>query len=634
MSDSIIINVYDPQTVLNVAATSATAAATLSLQNYTGVMKVLDVITKSPWVDVRAFGAKGDGITDDRLSIQNAINQGGTVRFTAGTYNIGFMIPASYPIGFDVQDNTHIIIDKNVTIKCVANDYTHYYIFNIDGKTNVVIEGGIIIGDRDSHTGTTGEWGFGVRINNSSYITVRNVTVKNCWGDGFVISGNSYNVVLDNCISYNNRRQGCSITGGEYIYVNKGSYGNTNGTDPQAGIDIEPNSPVDKIKNILIDGVDFSNNVGSGLEINIMGLATVSGTPDEVRIFIDDCTFSNNSRGLTYVCSSGSPQINTVTGIIKVTNPKLKNNTDGLCIYNIVPDIMPKLVIDDIDIDGWSNYAIRTTTALTGDTLTSTYGGFEIYGAHLKNPPATLPSPAAAILLNPTGTKKINAIIKDIEVSGMSQQQTVYWTRGDGNITFKSPSIITDSAYTYEFVNGLNISYSSDITFYLPQANYHKDKEYTLVHTGQANAFRVGLATGTDKISGITELVTGIANMLYIAGANYTFKSDGIDTWNVVNKVGKILPLGYTNERRVVYGNTFPTTGTWNRGDIVRYTNAYTGSNSEWICTVAGTPGTWQPSGLIGQTKLTVPTDSTATDIAGLNTKINELLANIRTAKI
>lgn len=72
----------------------------------TAVPGNLQIGGPSPWLDVRAFGATGNGITDDTIAIQNAINQlqesGGTVFFPCGTYlvgegysNVGLTISAS-----------------------------------------------------------------------------------------------------------------------------------------------------------------------------------------------------------------------------------------------------------------------------------------------------------------------------------------------------------------------------------------------------------------------------------------------------------------------------------------------------------------------------------------------------------
>ncbi len=50
----------------------------------------VDLITKGPWIDVRAYGAVGNDSTDDTAAIQTAITAagGGTVLIPAGTYKI------------------------------------------------------------------------------------------------------------------------------------------------------------------------------------------------------------------------------------------------------------------------------------------------------------------------------------------------------------------------------------------------------------------------------------------------------------------------------------------------------------------------------------------------------------------
>jgi hypothetical protein len=41
-------------------------------------------------------------------------------------------------------------------------------------------------------------------------------------------------------------------------------------------------------------------------------------------------------------------------------------------------------------------------------------------------------------------------------------------------------------------------------------------------------------------------------------------------------------------------GTAAPTTGTWKQGDIVVNTTPSAGGTPGWVCTTAGTPGTWK----------------------------------------
>jgi hypothetical protein len=69
----------------------------------------------SPWVDVKDFGAVGDGVTDDRVAIQNALNAvalGGEVLFPAGTYLLGKKGPHDPPYSLTLPGS-------NVTLRGV-----------------------------------------------------------------------------------------------------------------------------------------------------------------------------------------------------------------------------------------------------------------------------------------------------------------------------------------------------------------------------------------------------------------------------------------------------------------------------------------------------------------------------------
>ena len=70
----------------------------------------------------------------------------------------------------------------------------------------------------------------------------------------------------------------------------------------------------------------------------------------------------------------------------------------------------------------------------------------------------------------------------------------------------------------------------------------------------------------------------------------------------VVYTPGGTTPRVYTTNGRMnhTYTDTLPpTTGTWNVGDVCDNRVAAVGSPKRWLCTVAGTPGTWVSEGIL-----------------------------------
>jgi hypothetical protein len=47
-------------------------------------------------------------------------------------------------------------------------------------------------------------------------------------------------------------------------------------------------------------------------------------------------------------------------------------------------------------------------------------------------------------------------------------------------------------------------------------------------------------------------------------------------------------------------GSAAPVSGTYEKGDRIWNTNPQPGENIGWVCTEAGSPGTWKPFGVIG----------------------------------
>jgi len=99
--------------------------------------------------------------------------------------------------------------------------------------------------------------------------------VSNFWGDGIWIGATGNNsrlvrsdyVTVDRVVSSNNRRQGLSIGPAQHVYIVNSTFQGTNGTLPEAGIDIEPmtQGPTNTVR---LENNTFTGNNGNGIEMH------------------------------------------------------------------------------------------------------------------------------------------------------------------------------------------------------------------------------------------------------------------------------------------------------------------------------------------------------------------------------
>ncbi len=201
--------------------------------------------------------------------------------------------------GIQPKSNMTLQLSPGTIIKALPNGSAGYNVINLTNVSNVNIYGGTVAGERDQHTGTTGEWGRGILINSSNNIHVSGVRIIDAWGDGIEIldtpSVRTSNITLTDIVALNNRRQGISIISGSNITISGGEYSNTNGTPPSAGIDIEPNDSDDIVSNVVFDGISAKNNDGSGILVYNTHGGHVSG------VAIRNCEIMDNGYDGTYI---------------------------------------------------------------------------------------------------------------------------------------------------------------------------------------------------------------------------------------------------------------------------------------------------------------------------------------------
>jgi hypothetical protein len=95
--------------------------------------------------------------------------------------------------------------------------------------------------------------------------------------------------VIEDCYAFNNFRNGLSVIDFQNIEIRGGDYSNSNGTNPQAGVDVEPDAGAALSGNIKIRGVSANANVGRGIL-----LSNVSGADNST---VSECRITNCADG-------------------------------------------------------------------------------------------------------------------------------------------------------------------------------------------------------------------------------------------------------------------------------------------------------------------------------------------------
>lgn len=242
-------------------------------------------------------------------NLQNLFNlssnsYNGVINISQGDYYI--TIANNSTDSIVIYSNTTVNLNGNIILN--PNDLTNYNIVTIRQRNNIIIQGGgSIVGDVVTHTGTTGEWGMGISIYDGNNITIKDVSVKNCWGDGIYIgqvkaatTSYSSNILIDNVTIDSNRRQGISIISVENLTIRNSRIINTGAikfTSPGAGIDIEPNIANAMVRNINIEGCYFNgNNQGISGDLLIAALVFDSTINTTFSATISNCYFAKRVR--------------------------------------------------------------------------------------------------------------------------------------------------------------------------------------------------------------------------------------------------------------------------------------------------------------------------------------------------
>ena len=157
-----------------------------------------------PTISVTDYGAKGNGIADDSLAIQNALNSfanGGTIIFPKGTYKVNnaLLFYSNQTLWFEIG----AVILQGASIDNLLRTYSESTWGEYDGVHDCLIYGATF----DGGTYTTNNTLVG--ISHAKNIIFERCVFKNAYGNWHNLEINSsYNVKVINCEFEGSRKTG------------------------------------------------------------------------------------------------------------------------------------------------------------------------------------------------------------------------------------------------------------------------------------------------------------------------------------------------------------------------------------------------------------------------------------------
>jgi hypothetical protein len=219
-----------------------------------------------PYASVMEFGADNTGKTESSDAINRALaslpQSGGDLIIPRGMYLID---PVNK--GIKLRSMMRVLFeDERAVLKAKTNNSRVYGVLQVNGVHDCEIQGGTILGDRDTHSYdvilggdgqpseklSTHEWGMCIQCYGSQRINFLDMHLEAATGDGISFAAKNVDddrgdepcedIFVRNVLSQRNRRQGISIGRMVRGTVQKCEICDIGGTGPGAGIDVEPTS--------------------------------------------------------------------------------------------------------------------------------------------------------------------------------------------------------------------------------------------------------------------------------------------------------------------------------------------------------------------------------------------------------
>lgn len=478
------------------AATLPLTGAELAPIVQGNVTKKATVNSLGPTVSVKAYGATGDGVTDDTAAIQAACTAANGVFFPSGTYKITAPITLkSNNMVYGEGASSVILYDGTATSQGA--------LYANSGSNTVYVENLVV--QNLKILGTVATAGFSEFIHLVAFHGVRNCLIDSCEivgfrGDGIIIGSgdvalqerHNVDVTISNCYIdgvNNDNRNGISVIDGNGVAIENNYFTRCTRSTMPGAIDIEPDdNNFHVVKNISIrNNRIYDCRGGVGAITVLLPIQTFTTAPNGFVIegnYIENPSPPNNNHyGIFFEFGNpfAAPPIAAITDAtpnlgVRILNNYIKMPTTGPGRCIVVWNINDAVIADNefvggstsllgypgtnvLDVSFVNNSFTRVNG--TGDYAISIFTGSRIKfeGNVFKDCGATSGAARGAIEFN-TGTTSYVDLIDNVFVSpnGSFTQQAI---RDSGHtFTGATNRFIGNSliAGTNQFVSSINLN--------------------------------------------------------------------------------------------------------------------------------------------------------------------------------
>ena len=195
------------------------------------------------------------------------------------------------------------------------------------------------------------QWRNTIMLDGCYNVTIKNLIIKSSGGDGIYL-GRTYgkegriacrNILIENCLIDDHHRQGISVISAAGLIIRNCTISNTKGTEPEAGIDFEPNYPDEIFRDILVENCRFLNNNWSGINWSVSSMLPVD-------ITIRDCYIYSKSAASPLSFCSLEPYYQSGGGTVRIENCKVENTGSAIHFMNFVDDTNYKVIFKNVEL--------------------------------------------------------------------------------------------------------------------------------------------------------------------------------------------------------------------------------------------------------------------------------------------